>query len=380
MTKPKLLLVADTYYPKVDGTLKFMEEFVKRAKDDFDLSLLVPSFGEERKNHLPITYVETSKLLSLSGYSSIKFSRKNRKLIKKTIEENDLIFIQGPALLSYLSIYYAAKRKKKSAYYLHVLSWELFTKFLPYLIRKPVSFILKKISLYLYNCCNVILVPYKDLLEQLRKEHVTTNLEVARLGVDINIFSQTKEKEKYKEKLGIKSDKYVIGYVGRISKEKNVSILLEAFQKLQGQEQLHLLIVGDGEEQQKKMFKELTNCTITGFVPHVQNYLKAMDVFVIPSLTETTSLATLEAMSCAVPVIASRVGYIKNYLSKNHNGLFFPANDSTVLATKIEKLRQDKELSQKLGENARKTIAYSFSWERSINKIKKVLLELYYRP
>jgi L-malate glycosyltransferase len=100
-----------------------------------------------------------------------------------------------------------------------------------------------------------------------------------------------------------------------------------------------------------------------------------MDIFVMPSLTETTSLATLEAMSCGLPVIATKVGFIKNYLVKDHNGLFFPRNKSTVLALKLQKLIDNKELREKLGKNARKTIAYSFSWERSINKIKRILLK-----
>ena len=102
-------------------------------------------------------------------------------------------------------------------------------------------------------------------------------------------------------------------------------MLLEAFRKLEEQENILLLMVGDGTEKQVKEFKEIKNCKVTGFVPNVQDYLKAMDIFVMPSLTETTSLATLEAMACGLPVIATKVGYIKNYLVKNHNGIFSPA-------------------------------------------------------
>ena len=47
--KIKLLLIADTYYPKVDGTLKFMGEFLKRAENDFEISLLVPDFGNKKE-------------------------------------------------------------------------------------------------------------------------------------------------------------------------------------------------------------------------------------------------------------------------------------------------------------------------------------------
>ena len=81
-------------------------------------------------------------------------------------------------------------------------------------------------------------------------------------------------------------------------------------------------MVGDGTKKQVKEFKKIKNCKVTGFVPDVHEYLKAMDIFVMPSLTETTSLATLEAMACGLPVIATKVGYIKNYLVRNHNGLF----------------------------------------------------------
>ena len=103
-----------------------------------------------------------------------------------------------------------------------------------------------------------------------------------------------------------------------------------------------------------------------------------MDVFVMPSSTETTSLATLEAMSCGLPVIATKVGFIKSYLNKNHNGIFIPRDNPAVLALKIKMLLDDTSLCTQLGQNARKTIVYSFSWERSINRIRRILNEHFY--
>ena len=177
-----------------------------------------------------------------------------------------------------------------------------------------------------------------------------------------------------KKKVGIEENKTVIGYVGRISKEKNMEVLLEAFQKLDGQNNVTLLMVGDGHKDLVQKFKDTKNCKVTGFVNNVEDYLQAMDIFVMPSLTETTSLATLEAMSSGLPVIATKVGFMKNYIVKNHNGIFFPRNSSTMLAIKIEKLLKNEQLREKLSSSARKTVAYSFSCERSINKIKRLLL------
>ena len=379
--KPKLLLVADTYYPKVDGTLRFMEEFIKRSRYSFEISLLVPKLDKTKEGYknLEITFLEPSQLLSISGYPSLKLSLKNIKLLKKTIKNSELIFIQGPALISYLSIYYGHKYKKKTIFYTHTIAWELLEKFFPPLLNKIFLKLVKRFTILAYNHCNEILVPYHELKMQLARSGVKTEMTVAKLGIDIDLFSPTKDKQISKKKLGISSDKLVIGYVGRISKEKNAQILLNAFQKLPNQKKMQLLMIGDGPEDQTKRFRNLKNCTVTGFVSNVQDYLKAMDIFIMPSLTETTSLATLEAMSCGLPVIASKVGFIKHYLIKNYNGLFFPKSSSRILALKIARLIEDEHFRHKLGKNARRMVAYSFSWERSINRIKRILLQHHLR-
>lgn len=376
MNKPKLLLVADTYYPKVDGTLKFMEEFLKRAQDNFEISLLVPDYGTHKGKK--VTYLSVSRIWKVSGYANLKFSRSNFKKMKTAIKEADLIFIQGPGMISYLSIYYARKFDKKIFFYTHTLAWELFEKFFPTMIKKPFSFLIRKLSVNLYNRCDEILVPYHELKEYLQQQGVKTEISTARLGVDIDLFDPSKEKRLSKNNVHLSPEKKVIGYVGRISKEKNIQLLVEAFQKLEDQENITLLLVGDGPAKQTKKLKEMKNCKVTGFVHNVQDYLKAMDIFVMPSLTETTSLATLEAMSTGLPVIATRVGFIKSYIIKNHNGIFFPRNSSGMLSVKIAKLLKDRELRERLGQNARKTVAYGFSWERSINRIKRILLKQYY--
>ncbi|MBT3814428.1 glycosyltransferase family 4 protein [Candidatus Woesearchaeota archaeon] len=373
--KPKLLIVVDTYYPKIDGTLKFVEEFTKRANRDFDYHLLVPNF-EKKKDTKEITFIGVSKIIKSSGYASIKlFSFKNYKKIINQINQTDTVFVQGPAMLSAIAIVLGRIKKKKVVFYMHVNLWDFFKKFLITPLTKILYFFMKPLMKRLGNLSSLVIAPYQELKEELVKRGVKTPIKVARLGVDIEKFSPSKDKAEQKKKCGLNPNKKVIGYVGRISNEKNINILMEAFQKLPAQSNLQLLMVGDGNPELVKKLKELKNCKVTGFVDNVEKYIKAMDIFVMPSLTETTSLATLEAMSCGLPVIATKVGFIKNYLIRNHNGIFFPRNSSTMLAIKIEKLLKNEELMERLGRNARKTVAYSFSWERSINKIVRIILE-----
>ncbi len=375
--KPQLLLVADTYYPKVDGILKFMEQFLTRSRDDGRIHLLVPYLGEKKGS--AVTYVAPSRFLSLSGYPSIRFSRQNLQRIKAALSRADIVFIQGPALLSYLCLYYAPKFRKKTVFYLHVLPWELFARFTPPLLNTILAFLVKKMSILLYNRADEILVPYPELQDYLRREGVKSMVTVARLGVDIDSFTPTQNKEEWKRKMGLDPHRKVIGYVGRISKEKNVGVLLDAFRRLKrlgkGAEEASLLLVGDGPRKQKKVCAHIPHCQVTGFVDNVQDYLKAMDIFVMPSSTETTSLATLEAMASGLPVITTKIGFMQNYIINGYNGTFFSRNEPAMLAAKIDKLLQEKELRRRLGRNARKTVAYSFSWERSINKIRRILLK-----
>lgn len=373
--KPKLLLVADTYYPKVDGTIRFMEEFLKRAKDYFEITLLVPDFGLKKNKN--VVYLETSRILKLSDYTGIRLSWKNLARIKEAVRNQGTIFVQGPAMASYLAIYYGHKYHKKTIAYLHTLSWELFAKFFPRFLKRLIFWLTKKLSFALYNLCDLLIVPYPELKKNLQSAGIKARLAVGRLGVDIDKFTPARNnKIEWKRRLGIKENQLVIGYVGRISREKNTDVLLKAFQKLaKKRKNLFLLMVGDGPENQVRPFKETTNCLVTGFVPGVESHLKAMDFFVMPSLTETTSLATLEAMATGLPVIVTKLGYMQNYIVRNYNGLFFPRNNPAMLAMKIERLINDQKLRQDLGLNARKTVAYSFSWERSINKIRRMLRE-----
>lgn len=372
--KPKLLIIADTYYPKVDGTIKFIEQFISKSEDKFNISLLVPFFGNKKGKN--VNFVNTSRLIKFSGYKSVKISLRNMFKVKKNIKNSEIVFVQGPGILSLYSTFVGRKYKKVTISYIHTLSWELVEKFIPKLFRKILYKILRKLFVISYNRCSAVFVPYEELRRELLNNGVKVPIVVNKLGVDINKFYPSEKKSIEKIRNNINPGSFVIGYVGRISKEKNTSILLNAFKKLRDQRNLHLLMVGDGSESIE--FKKLKNCTVTGFVNNVYDYLRVMDVFVMPSLTETTSLATLEAMATGLPVIVTKVGYMKRYVVKNYNGLFFPRNSSSVLALKIESLRNDNELRAYLGINARRKIVYSFSWERSINRIVRNLLKFYY--
>ncbi|MBS3124302.1 glycosyltransferase [Candidatus Woesearchaeota archaeon] len=372
--KPALLLVADTFPPKVDGTVRFIEEFVSRAKDEFRITALAPNFSGNKKLPIKTIFLPISKRIQpLPDYPTIKLSWSNLNKIKQAVKESDIVFVQGPALASLLALHYSKKYDKKSFFYLHVLPWELFEFSSSLPLRRLLAWLVKKMFLHSYNDVDNIIVPYSRLRDKLQEEGLNAKSAICHLGVDISRFKPTKNKTEIRKKLKLPLNKKIIGYVGRISPEKNIPTLFKAFRKLPGQKGLLLLLVGSGSKKEEAKFKKIPNCRITGFVDNVQEYLQAMDLFIMPSLTETTSLATLEAMSSGLPVLATKVGYIQDYLVSGHNGQFFPKRNSSILSMKMYHLLSDKISCQKLGENARRTAAYTFSWEKSIQRIKRVL-------
>ncbi len=373
----KLLIVTDTYFPKSDGVVTFLSEVVPRLKSKFDITILAPNLGYGREIAETVK-LDISKKIKISGYNAMKLSLKNFRRIKELVKENDIIFAQDVAFIGSLAIRYARRYKKKIVSFFHQNIWYQYEQLVKKNIWKKFSRLFKLIAVNTYNKCDMLIVPYKSLAEELNNAGIYPKKEVVNLGLDLNHFSPSKDKDSAKQNVGFRNKDFVIGYVGRISQEKNLGTLLNAFLLLKKQHRnLKMLIVGGGEEKIIKKF-DFPDIKVTGFVNDVIPYLHAMDVFVMPSLTETTSLATLEAMACGIPVIVTKVGFMKEYVIRNYSGYFFQRLNPSLLAEKINRLILNKRLRQIMGQNAYSTVINRFSWNKAAKEIANALNKVQY--
>jgi glycosyltransferase involved in cell wall biosynthesis len=151
-----------------------------------------------------------------------------------------------------------------------------------------------------------------------------------------------------------------VGFVGRLSEEKSVKILIDAMSIVIKQiPDADLTIVGTGP--QEKFLREY--CTqlnidksvfFTGYRENSFHELKEMDLFVLPSRTEGCPIVILEAMAMGLPVVATRVGGNMELVEDFTTGLLVPHGDAEKMAEAILQLICDKENARNMGQNGRK--------------------------
>jgi len=173
--------------------------------------------------------------------------------------------------------------------------------------------------------------------------------------------------EAARRSLDLLPEEPVVLYAGRLLRIKGVHHLLGAFPRVLARFPLaRLLIVGDGEERltlqtSARRLGLGPRVAFLGSLPHedVIRCMRAADVFVLPSLVESFGIVLLEAMSCGLPVVASRVMGIPYLVEDGVNGFLVPPTDEEALADRITALLSDPDLRARIAErNRSKTTAY----------------------
>lgn len=170
----------------------------------------------------------------------------------------------------------------------------------------------------------------------------------------------------------------VAGTIGQLRPEKGQLTLLRALALLRDRGlQIGLLIVGAGPER-TALEKEIARLALadrahlTGQLRDVRPCLAAMDLFVLPSRSETFSNAALEAMASGLPVICTSVGGMPEML-RHGGGLLVPPENPEALAGCIAELAADAALRMRLAAEARRAVARHFTWEAMVQQYRAQL-------
>jgi len=201
-------------------------------------------------------------------------------------------------------------------------------------------------------------------------------------AIDLEDFKKTDEIQDVRKKLDLDDKVPVIGYIGRLSREKDLNALLFVIKKVISKiKEAVFLIVGGGPERDNltTLSKELQINSNTFFLGHrddIKKIYKSLDVFVSTSLTEGLPNTMLEAQAMEVPVIATDVGGVGEIIDNGVNGLLYRPRDIDGIADGIYTLLTDSNISAKFAREGRRIICEKFSFDERMKKIEKVYLEV----
>ena len=217
----------------------------------------------------------------------------------------------------------------------------------------------------------------------IRQENIKPEkFEVIYNGIDISPLKIDRA-IKLKE-LNLPSDSLVVTAVGRIAEQKGFIFLIKAAKRIISQfPQARFLIIGPVEERStfQKLKDEISDkfqgdIILTGPRQDIKEILSVSDIFVMPSLWEGFGISALEAMAAGLPIIASNIDGLKEFIKNNENGILVAKGDTEALIKAISRLAADSDLRIRLASSARQT-AQQFSIDKNIRRLEALFISLY---
>jgi len=321
-----ICMFTNTYIPHVGGVARSVDFL---SKDLWRLGhrvlVIAPSFSEEpeKKDEEKVLRVPAIQNFNGSDFSlriAVPF------MIAKRIKEfqPNVIHSHHPYLLGDAALR-TARRYALPLVFTHHTLYEKYTHYVPINSEGMKRFVIN-LSREYANLCTHVVAPSRSIVQLLRDRGVTTPIEEIPTGVDLDFFKQGK-KERFLEANHVTLEEPVIGHVGRLAPEKNLTYLAEAVADYLSRNKGSFLVVGGGPSEReinqafqlrgvekklllvgKKSGQELSDAFNT------------MELFVFASKTETQGMVLLEAMAAGKPVIALDAPGAREVVKDGKNG------------------------------------------------------------
>jgi len=363
------------------GAQKYVFELVLALKNEHQVEVACGGQGELMEN-LQKQSIKTYNLKYLkrdiSFFSEIKSYFELNRLLKKT--KPDILHVNS-SKAGVLGSLAARKLPIKIIYTVH---GAVFTAAFSRLFQKVFKLIEKVTAKYKHK---IIAVSENDRRLWLKNKICQADkIKTINNGIDLDkekIFLNRSDARNFfnENARGFKNQK-IIGTIANFYAEKNLLFLLKTFNHFFSENKnIFLIIIGNGPEKNKlkKFIRENNlrdNVFLPGYLENASKYLKAFDIFVLPSKKEGFPYVLLEAQLAKVPIIASRKGGIPEIVIDGVNGLLFESENQKEFTEKIKKLLDDENLSNNLTRKAYLRVKEKFSKDDFILKTKNIYGEV----
>jgi glycosyltransferase involved in cell wall biosynthesis len=182
--------------------------------------------------------------------------------------------------------------------------------------------------------------------------------------------------------MGIPEDRFVVGWIGRMTGVKRTDVVLEGFRALRDEGvDAVLCMVGDGPDREgvEQLAGELgivRNCLFPGYQEEVGPFFAAFDVFALPSGNEGTPVTAIEALASGCPVVATRVGGLPDVVTDGEDGFLVEPGDVEDVAARLARLAGDQGLRARMAAAGRERMRGRYAVDRLIDDIDRLYRDL----
>ncbi|HWJ58434.1 MAG TPA: glycosyltransferase family 1 protein [Sphingomicrobium sp.] len=284
----------------------------------------------------------------------------------------NIIHISSPDIAAHRAVTWARQRNIPAVASIHTR----FETYLTYYHLEMFEPALRAGLRRLYRRCDALLVPAQSTAAVLRAQRMGRNIYIWTRGVDRDQFNPERRDLAWRRSLGIKDNELAVAFLGRLVLEKALDVFADALDTLEDRGiPHHALIIGDGPA--RAWFEERMPDGV--FVGHqvgtdLSRALASADVFLNPSVTEAFGNVTLEAMACALPVVAAEATGTTSLIRHEENGLLVEPGDSDAFADALEIYARDPAKRRAHGNNG-----LAFAKTQDWDAINSVVLDAYRR-
>jgi len=371
----RIAFFTDTYLPEINGvtnTLSRLGNYLDRS--NIHQLVIAPEYEEEN------THCDSAwrRVFRFKGMTT-SLSPRSRLAIPAHWDINRICDDFMPDLIhvtTELGIGFRGMRYAQSRGIPLVMSYH--TDYCKYLKYHNLDFLRPFIGSYLawfYSFSCHTLVPSQYTLGELSQMGYR-NLDIWSRGIDSSKFSPKFRNEELRSKMA--EGKFIFLYVGRLSAEKNLSLLLHAADKLEKHfpGQSAFIFTGDGPYAEIIKNNNLPNVILTGFKRgrELSEIYASADCFAFPSATETFGNVVLEALASGLPVVSVTGGGVTDFLVHDNNALLCAPDEISDFTNNLVSIMENSKLRTQLSVNARKS-ALSRDWNHILSGLVDVYAE-----
>jgi glycosyltransferase involved in cell wall biosynthesis len=372
----RLAMVTETYPPEVNGVARTIALTAEALRvRGHSIQLVRPrQNGHDLLGDAPGFHTLLRPGFRIPAYRQLQMGLPSRRALERAWAEErpEVVHIatEGPLGWSALS---AARRLRIP------VATDFRTNFHSYVRDYGMAWLARPVTSYLrsfHNRAACTMVPTREMAKALSAQGFERLRVVAR-GVDTKVFHPERRSRELREGWGAVEDTPVVLCVSRFAREKNLALVIEAYQAMRRvRRDAKLVLVGDGPLAEE-LRRENVGFVIAGRKEDAElaRHYASADVFLFASMSETWGNVTLEAMASGLAIVAYDYAAAREALRDGESALLAPFGDAQSFLTQAERLAAEPELVRVLGRAAR-AAAEARAWGRIVAEFEAVLRDV----